>query len=728
MTEPTPTPPPDAPAAAPVAGRQGPAERIVAFSDLLLRRVSVAVWIWLAPVATLWPLLHRDEIAYLVDNDLGTEARARLARLALASVFTGLAAWVVYALVREPAARGRFDRAFARLNRTFAPLLAGPMGALLAVPGIEKQHPFWTWIAIASVTAGLGVVWGRLVRRVDDAALGRLARRTAPAAVAVALGSGVAYAWIIARTALAHHVHMRTQIYDLGIYDNILWNSTFGEFLRCSFIKGGHHTAAHFDPVLGLLVPFYRLAPKAETLLVAQAVWVATGVVPLLLAGLRVHRSAWAGGAMAVLYCLYPALHGANLFDFHSVTLAIPTILWVVYLVDTKATWAYVPALVLLLATREDMTLLACFIGFYAIWARRRPWLGLATIGVSLCYLVVVKVFVMPDSALLMKATRTTYSYIYFYADMIPHSDEGALGLVMSFFTNPAFVLQHALSEAKVRYLLAILGPLCGLPLLARKRLPLLAYGALFILLSSRRHMYSIHFQYNAMVIPFVVLAWMDGVVRLGRRYGRFGARRVAVVLGGVTLVATLLAGAKFGMLVKNKSFRAGWEPLLHDVPQNVLDRYAWFYHTLRDLVPPDAPVSASSRLGPHMSNRENVYRFPVLRDAEFVMVFSKDMGKKEKAALKRMKRRGRYELVAKKFGIEFYRRRPGGKKAVAVKKPRPAAGAKPAAVSRPAAGAPGGAAGDGKTVDRPPPASKKTAAPPGAARAAPKGGGPAGR
>ncbi|RMG96664.1 MAG: DUF2079 domain-containing protein [Deltaproteobacteria bacterium] len=634
---------------------------MVAAADFAWRRISIAIWIWLAPVVAIWPLFHRKAIDYLVENELPHDERVALARWCAGAVAVGLAGYVAWALARGVPGRGRFDRAFADLNRRLAPLLAAPFASLLVVPKVEKEHPFWTWIAIFAVVAACGVLVRRGLARIDEVTLERAARRTVPVAIAVGLGAGVIYGWKVSNLALAHHVHMRTQIYDLGIYDNVVWNTTFGEFLRCSFIKGGNHTAAHFDPVLYLLTPAYRLAPRAETLLVAQSVWVATGVVPLLLLGRKLHGSWWVGATMAVLYGLYPALHGANLFDFHSITLAIPTILWVVYLVDTQATWLYVPAWLLLLATREDMSLLACFIGFYAIWARKRPWLGLSTIAVSLAYLVAVKRFVMPDPGLLMKASRTTYSYIYFYADMIPHADEGARGLVLSFFTNPVFVLQHVLSEEKVAYLLAILGPLCGLPLLSKRRYPLYLYGALFILLSSRHHMYSIHFQYNAVVVPFVIAGWADGLAWLRNRYASFGRRRVAVLGTTVSLVATLLAGAKFGILAENKSFRAGWEPLLRDVPENVLERYAWFYHKVRELVPPDVPLSASSRLGPHVSNRPDVYRFPVIRDAEFVMVFSKDMGKKEKAALERMKRRRRFELVAKKHGIEIYRRKAKG-------------------------------------------------------------------
>ncbi len=251
------------------------------------------------------------------------------------------------------------------------------------------------------------------------------------------------------------------------------------------------------------------------------------------------------------------------------------------------------------------------------------------------------------------------------------------------------------LSQRKVFHLLALLVPLLGLPLLARRRFPLLLYGVLFLFLSSRKHMYSIHFQYNAVILPYLIVGVMDGLEVAARRWGGRQPVALKVALAAGCLVGTGLVGAKFGILRPNASFHAGWEPLLRKPPASVTDRYAWFFHKVRTLIPPDASVSASSRLGPHVSGRLEVYRFPVIRDADYVMVMAKDMGKREKRALERMKRRGRYRRIAAKHGIQIFQRvapprtkprskpRPLQSPGTA---PRPASGARPKA-ALPAAG-----------------------------------------
>ena len=666
------------------------ARRVLAVADFMWTRLSLSLFIWLVPAVTLWPLMHPEELPYLALNNLDMAGRKALVRATVASVVLMAGLYGGLSVHWSRTRRWTAAESFGFLNRRLYPGLALVAVPVLRVPRVEATSPILTWAALLALSVGLFLWLRRLTAWIGDERLRRWGARSERLALALTLLVGALYAWRMSALALQHFTNMRSQIYDLGIYDNLLWNTTFGEFLRCTFIKGGNHAAAHFDPILYLLTPIYRLAPRPQTLLSIQAFWLATGVVPLYLIGRRLGGSGWIGALLATLYALYPPLHGANLFDFHSITLVVPFLLWGLWLLDDGAPWPFWLVFALTLATREDMSLLSCFVGFYVIVTLRRPWLGLSIIGVSIAYLAFVKLTIMPDPGLLMKPTRDTYSYIYFYKDMIPHTSEGAKGLVVSFFTNPAFVLEHMLSAKKVFHLLALLVPLMGLPLLARRRYPLFLYGLLFLFLSSRKHMYSIHFQYNAVILPYLLVGVMDGLEVAGRRWG--GARPVAlkVALALGCLVNTGLVGAKFGILRPNASFRAGWEPLLRKPPKGVDERYAWFFHKVRKLIPPDASVSASSRLGPHVSGRAEVYRFPVIRDADYVMVMGKDMGKREKRALKRLKKRGRYRRIAAKHGIQIFQRvapprpKPKPKAGAGSKSPKPTAKLAPGASLRP--------------------------------------------
>src|SRR5690606_34018461 len=123
------------------------------------------------------------------------------------------------------------------------------------------------------------------------------ARVLAPAA---AIAIGVAYGAFFSDLSVTNHHAMHTRTTDLGHYDNIFYQSIHGRPLGCTFIKGGNHISGHFDPLLVLLSPIYLIYQSAETILVLQSVWLASGVVPLFLMVRTVLQSRGA----AVVLCL----------------------------------------------------------------------------------------------------------------------------------------------------------------------------------------------------------------------------------------------------------------------------------------------------------------------------------------------------------------------------------------------------------------------------------------
>jgi hypothetical protein len=85
------------------------------------------------------------------------------------------------------------------------------------------------------------------------------------------------------------------------------------------------------------------------------------------------------------------------------------------------------------------------------------------------------------------------------------------------------------------------------------------------------------------------------------------------------------------------------------------------------ELVPPDAPVSATNGLGAHLSARERIFSFPVLREATWVVVDQRhltflDSLKPDRArpALEALRRDPRWRLVSAEDGVLVFRRTRG--------------------------------------------------------------------
>jgi hypothetical protein len=286
----------------------------------------------------------------------------------------------------------------------------------------------------------------------------------------------------------------------------------------------------------------------------------------------------------------------------------------------------------------------------------------------------------MTDPGLLMAGGKDSFSYIYFYQDMIPHEDEGLRGLIITLVTNPAFVLKVLVFEDKVFFFLALLLPLLFLPVISGKKSVIMVYGLIFLGLASRKHVFSLHFQYSAVFFPVLLASMPDAIDRAatGRiaRALALSRERLRWTLLWASLVATVLTSYKYGVFWGNDHFKAGWNRLVRNPKEDRIERYA----QVREMVArigPDASVSSSSGLGPHVSNRRHVYKWPVAKDADFLFLATENFDDKDVRRLERMLKKGEFRLVMEADGIELFERVPdeeqdAARDAYREEKPRP--------------------------------------------------------
>ena len=407
---------------------------------------------------------------------------------------------------------------------------------------------------------------------------------------------------------------LNSRVIDLGYYDNIFYQSIHGRPLGCSLIRGGWHGSAHFDPLLVLLSPLYLIYPRAELILVLQAVWVGSAVIPVYLLTREKLGRRLPAVILAVMFALYPALHGANMYEFHSLTLLSPLLLWVLYFLERGSFRAYFLMLIPTLLLREDVPLLLCFVGLYAIISRRPGYarVGWVTILVSLIYFVIAKVVLMPSPGIFMSG-KEALSFAYYYEDLIPNKD-GVKGLIVSVLTNPAYVLKHVFTEPKIRYFLTLFLPLAFLPFFARTSRVMLGYGMLFCFLATRTAVFSPAFQYSSVIFP-VAFALVPTALRQiedGRLPGALGldGGRLSRALLGAAFAASLLVSWKFGGILENEAFRGGFGRVTRRLSQEQQEVYAWVREAV-ERIPRGVSVGVTNRTGAHASNRKDVFFYP---------------------------------------------------------------------------------------------------------------------
>ena len=438
--------------------------------------------------------------------------------------------------------------------------------------------------------------------------------------------------------------------FDVGNLTQAVWSTAHGDFLEVTGLTGRQFSrlGAHFDPIVAAFAPLWWVWPDPSLLLVTQAAAVATGAIPVYLLARRHLESDWAAAGFGLAYLLHPATQWLVLDDFHPVALATPLLLWAFWFLDSDRLVPFAIVAVPACLTKEQIGLVVAAMGvWYAVRpGRRRVGLTIAVIGTVVS--VVAVVVVVPHFA---PGGGSPFAGRYESVGGSPG------GMVETAVTDPGAILGAATGGRDLAYLADLLLPLLCLPLLA----PLAAFTALpelaLNLLSDTRTQTSIHFHYTAGAIPGLMVAAVFGAARLRRRYA--WARRPE---GRAIVVSTLVAGILLGPL-----------PIWAHVPfgsdlaarEHVVGDHADVAEQALRLVPGDAAVSATNTLGAHLSERTRIFSFPVLREAQWVVVdrtrpsFRDQADEPEAfaAALVRIEASGRFERVFDEDGVLVLRR-----------------------------------------------------------------------
>lgn len=135
------------------------------------------------------------------------------------------------------------------------------------------------------------------------------------------------------------------------------------------------HFAVHLSPVFYVLLPFYKLVPRPETLLVLQSLVVISGMVPLCLLTRAFGFTRPQTLCFGLMYCLYPAFMGGCFYDFHENKFLAVIILWCMYFLETGHFKSMLASAALLLMVKEDAPVYAACIGLYLfLWKNSTAW------------------------------------------------------------------------------------------------------------------------------------------------------------------------------------------------------------------------------------------------------------------------------------------------------------------------------------------------------------------
>ncbi|MBX3010900.1 MAG: DUF2079 domain-containing protein [Caldilineaceae bacterium] len=478
------------------------------------------------------------------------------------------------------------------------------------------------------------------------------------------------YTLLFTQLAFAQHLGMRTHKADLGQIDQAVWNSSRGRFVE-STDTGiiATRLTDHVEPILALISPIFWLWNDVRALLFLQVFLVALGAWPLYELALiqldkilspRARAQIWQieplrqltrpiALALAIAYLLAPQLQSALLTEFHAAPVAVPLLLWAFWAIETQRLWPFVVATILVAMVKEEMALLAAGLAAWRFWVDDlRGWLTparlrhadegrrttffsraitLLVLLAALCWFYLATFVIVPANA----------PQIYDTAESVYFGRYGALGnspldILKSFFTQPGLVWQIASEPARAAYFWDLLAPFGLLSLLAPEVLLLALPLLLANLLSAYPAQYYGEFHYSAPLVPYVAVSATVGLGRLWRWLGRLTARssasyqHMAAASLGTMALASLFTNARTALrpivALLCVLWLLGWATLTY----RELGRGPWgarydptpitAHHRLLPRfvaqIPPDAAVTATAAVHPHVSHRRYLYQFPL--------------------------------------------------------------------------------------------------------------------
>ena len=417
-----------------------------------------------------------------------------------------------------------------------------------------------------------------------------------------------AFAAVFATLAVLRHRAFESGRFDLGNMTQAVWSTANGDPLSVTDVHGEQisRLGAHFDPILAALAPLWWIWPSPELLLVLQAAAVAAGAVPLYLLA-RSHVAARAAAALAVAYLLFPPVQWLTVSDFHPVALATPLLLAAWLFLDRGRLVPFAFFAGAAITTKEHVGLPLAALGvWYAV--RHREWRRGTAIAAAAGAAAVVAVLVV-----------------------VPHFAPASSSAFESRYESPS------LDGRDLGYVAQLLLPLALVPLAAPLALVVALPELGLNVLSSTVTQTSVRTHYAATIAPALLVAAVFATARLGAR-AAYAAAAAAVV----------------GALALGPVGRTELRADAHDAAAR----------RAVELVPRDAPVSATNSLGAHLSERRRIFSFPILREATWVAVDTSRLtyldslrGERARPALAALRSDPEWRLVYARDGVLVFRR-----------------------------------------------------------------------
>ncbi len=386
-----------------------------------------------------------------------------------------------------------------------------------------------------------------------------------------------------------------TPSYDFGIFSQMFHNMKTTGLPMTTLERDGalSHFQVHVSPIYYLLLPFYALVPRPETLQVLQAAVLASSVIPLWKIGTLKNLSGLAKTLLCALLLFYPAFSGGASYDLHENCFLAPLILWLMYGLEKGSVPITAVSAVLTLCVKEDAPVYVAVAGLYwlvkSLLERQENFKKNLIVSLSLIFGALV--WFWGATAYLTAFGDGVMSYRY--ENFMFDGGNSLLTVIKAVLLNPLKALYECVDKEKLEFISRTMLPLLGLPLLTRRfeRYILLIPYVLVNLMSDYTYQHDIFFQYTFGSTAFLFYLVAVNVGKWQIPWAKIGALAVGVLLAATSFFQVVYPQGK-QMVDLYKDYEAYYSGIAQAL----------------DTIPDDVSVAATTFYTVHLSDREILY------------------------------------------------------------------------------------------------------------------------
>jgi len=396
------------------------------------------------------------------------------------------------------------------------------------------------------------------------------------------------------------HWSFKTSINDTGAFDQAIWSilNRGTPIVSIGSSAPYHWFAVHFHPWLYLFAPLYKIYPSPEWLIFAQALSVASAVLPIYKIALKLNYTDWQAFYWSFGFLLNPFVLSAAQWDFHPVAVAAPFIAWSIYFLLANDFKKLLFCVLSILLCQEQFGILTLCLGISHYCVNKNAKQSLVLIAIGAFYTLILFLYVFPTFSPV--GTHIMMSAEHKEANRYHWLGSTLFGIIAHLLSSPLEIIKKCLFEmGGFQYLMFLLLPY-GL------FIPLLGFDILLIgaadfaanalsLLDLQRSMNSYH---SVALIPIIIVAAMRGF--------NYYCRAVPGRIRNLTAVFAIFTSLLFFSFCLPHLFgqNSFWKLKLAVTKQNELSE-------IQKRIPAEASLSAQANIGAHFSQLESIHVFP---------------------------------------------------------------------------------------------------------------------